>query len=222
MHIYARIIKLLSVLLKLAQTLLNVNFRFLDIMLLDIQNINMPKDKERKISEAGNNHSYISNDEGNGNLNAPYNEACQIWIYDTNKYQAFKQFTRFINEFSPEDLEYLGETAIDGINYMRYGNEDITLQVISMDSYSDSNSGGPVEYTVTYRYKTFTFKEDVPDYPENLKVYYADINKDKIKDLVIKGAPHFPITSGLAIMPICLQIATAIYIMKFGRLPVYA
>ena len=110
------------------------------------------------------------------------------WVYDTNQYQSYKQFTRFIHEFPPEALEYIGIITIDDTEYYQYGNEDIKIEVISKDSYNEKKLKGPVDYTVSYRGRTFTFQEDIPQYPENIMIYYVDINKDSTKDIVIKGA----------------------------------
>ena len=114
----------------------------------------------------------------------------QKWVYDTNQYQSYKQFTRFISEFSPETLENKEGISIDDTDYYQYGNEDINVKVISPDSYYEKNMQGPVDYIVTYRDKTFTFQEDIPLHPEDVIIYYVDINKDSIKDIIIKGAPY--------------------------------
>lgn len=117
-------------------------------------------------------------------------ENSQKWVYDTNQYQSYKQFTRFISEFSPGVLENKGEISIDDIDYYLYGYEDITVKVISPDSYYEKNMQGPVNYIVTYQDKTFTFQENIPLHPEDVIIYYVDINKDNSKDIIIKGAPY--------------------------------
>lgn len=113
-----------------------------------------------------------------------------VSINETNQYQKYKQFARFIHEFPPEKLVYQGDIMKDGIIYYQYGNEDIKVEVISMDSYSQNNMRGTVDYTIFYRDKTFSFQEDVPQYPEDLIIYYVDINKDQTKDILLKGVPY--------------------------------
>lgn len=110
-------------------------------------------------------------------------------VYDTNQYQSYKQFTRFIYEFPPEILEYIGEITVDGIKYNQYGDEDIKIEVISMDSYSENHMQGLVDYTVFFRDRTFSFKEKITPSSESLTIYYVDINKDNTKDIVLKGEP---------------------------------
>ena len=49
---------------------------------------------------------------------------------------------------------------------------------------------GPVDYIVSYRDRTFTFQENIPLHPEDVVIYYVDINKDNTKDVIIKGEPY--------------------------------
>ena len=134
----------------------------------------------------------INTAEDNTENNAENNiaEGYQKSVYDTNQYQSYKQFTRFIYEFPPEALEYKGEISIDGTDYCQYGNEDIIVKVISPDTYFKKDMRGLVDYTVSYRNETFTFQDKIPQYPEDLIVYYVDINKDNTKDVIIKCTPY--------------------------------
>jgi hypothetical protein len=137
---------------------------------------------------------FIRNKYNIENVNAENNiveaEDNQKSVYDTNQYQSYKQFIRLINEFPPEALEYKGEISIDDTDYYQYGNEDIKVKVISPDSYDEKNMQGAVDYIVSYRDKTFTFQENIPLHPEDVIIYYVDINKDSTKDVIIKGAPY--------------------------------
>jgi len=116
-----------------------------------------------------------------------------VWVYDTNQYQAYKQFTSLIGNFPPETLEYIGDISRDNADYHQYGNEDITVEVMTVHSYLEQNNQGPVkpvDYVVSYQGKTFTFQELPPAYATSVTIYYVDINKDDSKDLVIEGSPY--------------------------------
>lgn len=134
-------------------------------------------------------------------------ESFQKPVDDTNQYQSYKQFTRFIYKFPPETLEYIGESIADGIKYNQYGNEDVKIEVISMDSYSENHMQGSVDYTVFYRDRNFTFKENITPSSESLTIYYVDINKDSTKDIVLKGAPF----SGTSINYYWMRAVNLIY-----------
>lgn len=46
------------------------------------------------------------------------------------------------------------------------------------------------DYTINYKNDTYVFRQDKPRYPEAIRIYNVDINKDSKNDIIIIGAPY--------------------------------
>ena len=107
--------------------------------------------------------------------------------YETNQYQVFKQFRDLLYNCEPDQIVYQRDTVINDLLYHQYGNEDITINVISMDNNTESTIG---DYNIIYNNKEVTMSEDIPQNIESISIYYVDINKDLKKDVVLIGEPY--------------------------------
>lgn len=168
----------------------NIIFTAINIILLIVLLFSIWGTREIGNNIAKDNMIETDNDNVSSNIAGLTGEKQEVWVYDTSQYQAYKQFVKYIYDFPPENLDYQGKFVCDGLEYNQYGNEDIKIQVITMESYTQNHMQGKVDYKVIYRDKSYTFKEDLTQYPEGLVIYYVDINKDKTKDLIIKGEPN--------------------------------
>lgn len=117
----------------------------------------------------------------------PDEESSYQDVYDTNEFSIYKQFKQLARDCSPEELKYQGEVSINNNLYYEYKLDEITLHAMNTNNKEELLQG---DYTINYKNDTYVFRQDKPRYPEAIRIYNVDINKDSKNDIIIIGAPY--------------------------------